>query len=267
MSRTVKTVLKISFCLVLAVVMCFSAYQIQKTQGQYEQEELLHQTLLVYKPVSVSAKQTVSIEATEPDVQGEPDEPGAVALLREQYPDVIGWITIPGTRIDYPFVQAEDNDKYLRTDINGNYLSAGSIFLDYRSAPDFSLFNSVIYGHNMKNSSMFGTLPGFRNEGTFNQLTDGTVFLEDIEYRFEIFACLLTNNYDSIVYSSLQSTDADKQAFLDYIAKNASRYRDIGVGTDDHLLTLSTCSYEFADARTVIVGRLAEITPQSYSGL
>ena len=97
--------------------------------------------------------------------------------------------------------------------------------------------------------------------------SDGTVFLEDTEYRFEIFACLLTNNYDSIVYSSLQSTDADKQAFLDYIAKNASRYRDIGVGIDDHVLTLSTCSYEFADARTVIVGRLVEITPQSYSGL
>ena len=246
MSRKVKTILKISACTLFTLVMCVSAYQLQKTQKHYQQEALLHQALLVYKPESIRMNPSEN-------------EPSAIALLRAQYPDVVGWITIPGTQIDYPFVQAEDNDKYLRADINGDYLYAGSIFMDALSAPDFSLFNTIIYGHNMKNGSMFGTLPIFRDEETFNRLTEGTVFLADAEYQFEIFACLLTNHDDSIVYTSLQNTAVEKQALLDYLKESASQYREIGVSTDDHILTLSTCSYEFSDARTVVVGRLVKV--------
>ena len=250
MSGKMKLILKIAVCLVLVTVMGISALRISETQAQYEKEELLHQSLLVYKPISLKSG---NVEFKEPG------EPSTVALLRMQYPNVVGWITIPGTRIDYPFMQAEDNDQYLDTDINGDYLFAGSIFLDYRCLPDLSLYNSVIYGHNMNNSSMFGTLPSFRDSEFFEQITEGMVYLEETEYRLEIFACILTNNYDGMVYNSLQNTSEEKTDFLQHIKDNATQYREIGVSENDRFLTLSTCSYEFADARTVVIGRLAEI--------
>ena len=248
----IKTISKIVAGLLLVGFMIFSANEILRTHAQYQEAELLHQAMLVYKP-SPSTPKPQGEEITEPQ------EPSAVALMREQYPDVVGWITIPGTQIDYPFLQGEDNDQYLRADINGDYLLAGSIFLDYRSAPDFSGFNTVMYGHNMKNSSMFGSLPTFHRAEVFSTITEGMVFLENTEYRLEIFACLLTNNYDSVLYNSLQEFETDKQAFLDYVRHNADRYREIGVGIEDHILTLSTCSYEFDEARTVVIGRLVEI--------
>ena len=238
----------------MGLAMIISAQKINETQAQYQQEKLLHQTLLVYKPVSRTNDDQM-LAAAEPETS---EEPSAVALLRAQYPSVVGWITIPGTKIDYPFVQADDNDKYLSADLNGDYLAAGSVFLDYRSAPDFNLFNTVMYGHNMKNGSMFGSLPTLSDAATFAQVVDGAVHLEGTEYRLEIFVCMVTNSYDGLVYNSLQNTDEEKQEFLDYVQSNAVRYRDIGPKVTDRFLTLSTCSYEFADARTVVIGRLIE---------
>ena len=257
--RFALTISKIAIGLLLTAVMLFAAKEILNTQTQYQEAELLHQSLLVYKPISVTRLPAASKTQEEEPEPTEQEEPSAISLMQEQYPDVVGWLTLPGTPIDYPFVQGRDNDEYLRADLNGDYLFAGSIFLDYRSAPDFSTFNSIIYGHNMKNASMFGSLPNFKAAEYFQDITDGSVFLAEKEYKFEIFAALLTNNYDSILYNSLQITEEDKQAFLDYIRENARHYRNIGETTDDYILTLSTCSYEFDEARTVVVGRLIEI--------
>jgi sortase, SrtB family len=242
-SRT-KGIIKAACSVILVIVMCVSGYQIAQTQAQYKQEELQHQALLAFKPVPIASDSELALV------------PSGVALLRAEYPDVVGWLEIPNTRIDYPFVLAEDNDKYLRADLNGDYLLAGSLFMDYRCTPDFSLFNTIIYGHNMKNGSMFGTLPSFRSADFFEQHPEGILHLEDADYRVEFFACVLTNRYDSVIYNSLQESDLDKHNFLHYVESTAAQYRDIGVSIDDVFVTLSTCSYEFADARTVLIGRL-----------
>jgi sortase, SrtB family len=244
MKGKVKGIIKAVCSVLLVGVMCVSGYQICITQAQYQQEELQHQALLAYKPMPVA-----------PDSDYAPP-PSGVALLRQEYPDVAGWLEIPNTKIDYPFVLAEDNDEYLRADLDGNYLLAGSIFMDYRCMPDFSLFNTIIYGHNMKNGSMFGTLPSFRTAAFFAQHPEGIIHLEDETYRLEFFACVLTNRYDTTIYNSLQNTQTDKLAFLNHVQSTAAQYRDIGISAEDTIVTLSTCSYEFADARTVLIGRL-----------
>ena len=238
-----RDILKIICSVLLIALMCVSGYQISHTQTQYQQEALQHQALLAYKP---ARELTMFV----------PNAPSGVALLRQEYPDVAGWLEITGTKIDYPFVLAEDNDKYLRSDLDGNYLLAGSLFMDYRCTPDFSLFNTIIYGHNIKNGSMFGTLPSFRDADFFARHTEGIIHLEDTAYQLEIFACVLTNRYDGMIYNSLQESEMDKQLFLRYVQDNAAQYRDIGVSIEDTIVTLSTCSYEFADARTVLIGRL-----------
>ena len=249
-----KDIIKIICSALLIVLMCVSSYQISHTQTQYQQEALQHQALLAYKPVRDLTELT-------------PDALSGVAILRQEYPDVAGWLEITGTKIDYPFVLAENNDKYLRSDLDGNYLLAGSLFMDYRCTPDFSLFNTIIYGHNMKNGSMLGTLPSFRDADFFARHAEGMVHLEDTSYRLEIFACVVTNRYDGMIYNSLQESVMDKQLFLRYVQDNAVQYRDIGISTADTIVTLSTCSYEFADARTVLIGRLIAIEAMEFEVL
>lgn len=249
-NRKLRARLAIAASLALAVVMCASGYLLVRAEAQYKQENIYHQILLEYKP------------SAHPEPQAEAESVTNVSLLELQtlYPDVVGWLTIPGTQVDYPFVLAEDNDKYLRADLDLNYLVSGTLFLDYRAAGDLSAFNSVIYGHYMKNGSMFGCIPGFRKGEVFEQYPAGTLQLPYANYELEVFASMLINRYDTNVYNCLQSTEEEKQAFLDYVKEHAAQYRDVGATTQDRFVTLSTCSYEFSDARSVVVCRLVEQT-------
>ena len=79
-------------------------------------------------------------------------------VLRDINPDCVGWIEIPGTNISYPIVQGRDNDHYLRLNFEGKYSVGGVIFLDHRCDSDFDRTNTIIYGHNMRDGSMFGSL-------------------------------------------------------------------------------------------------------------
>ena len=89
------------------------------------------------------------------------------AVLDSQNPDVVAWIQIPGTQINYPVVQGKDNDYYLHRDLNGQKSTAGTIFLDYADRADFSSLHNVLYGHHMKNGSMFKDISRYRNHSLY----------------------------------------------------------------------------------------------------
>ena len=91
-------------------------------------------------------------------------------------PEVFGWLNVYGTNIDYPLVQGEDNDKYLNTAADGSYSLSGSLFLDYRNSRDMSDFNSIIYGHHMKDEVMFGELGYFKEKDYFDRHRYGQIF-------------------------------------------------------------------------------------------
>ena len=94
----------------------------------------------------------------------EKDDSVSFEQLQAQNPEVIGWLHVYGTKIDYPFTQAEDNSKYVNTDVMGEYALSGSLFLDCMNAPDFSNFNNIIYGHHMRNGTMFADLVKLRDQ-------------------------------------------------------------------------------------------------------
>jgi len=171
--------------------------------------------------------------------------------LQAKYPDVVGWLTVPGTKIDYPFVWYEDNDYYLRRDLNGDHATAGTLFMDYRCEKDFSSPNTIIYGHHMKNGSMFGTLKAFAGKEFFDAHTQGTVYLPRETLTLEFFAYLVVKHTDSEIYSAQPG-----EGYLDYVRQNARQYRDIGLTGGDKIVTLSTCSYEFQNARMVLLARV-----------
>jgi len=170
--------------------------------------------------------------------------------------EVIGRLVIEGIGLDEPVVQGTDNGYYLTRTPERKEHKNGSLFLDYRVSKDFSNFNSVIYGHYRSTGEMFGKLKQLRGQATFDRVPEGMLYTLERTYRLEIFASVLTPA-TSAFYHYVFLGEKSREAHLEMIHENAVCYRDIGVTADDRLLVLSTCSYEYEDARTVIVARLA----------
>ena len=219
--------------------MIFSGMQLWNINSNYQQESTMHREMLAYEPTG----------------QSSPDP--AIAQLRKLYPGSIGWLTIPHTQVNYPFAQGKDNQEFLHTDLHHNYSFAGTLFLDYRNSPDLSDFNSVIFGHHMRNGSMFGSVRSFNDAAFFKAHPTGTVYLADVTYTIEFLAFAEIKSTDTVIYNTAIETDSDKADFLHHVRTVARNYRDIGALTTDRFITLSSCDYDFANARMVLIGRLA----------
>ena len=244
---------------VLIAVIGYSGYQLWSINQNYAQEAEMHSRMLQYRPAAQATMQHVPISSTvhiNPAEAVEPVLSQSIVDLQVSYPDVTGWLTVPGTQIDYPFVQGNDNEHYLHRDLDQNWSQAGTIFMDYRNSNDFSDFNTIIFGHNMRNGSMFGTLKNFNDQDFFDANKAGTIFLANETYEIEIMAFAVIKPDDAVIYNSNIITERDKVAFLDYVKSTARYYRDIGATANDRIVTLSTCNYEFDDARMVVIGRI-----------
>ena len=246
---------------ILIGVIIFCGYQIWEVYNNYAEEEKIHEEVMIYKP---SDKDYDDPDISEPGIPANPDdhnqtqipEPKAnqsIVDAKKANPDVVGWLTIPNTKIDYPFVQAKDNLYYVDHNFKKEKAKAGSIFVDFRCSDDFSDFNTIMYGHHMKNGSMFGTLKHFQEKKFFDSNKTGKIYLEYRVYDIEIFAYMIVHAEDNVIYKPMKrGTDE----FLKYVREKSTNYREIGVSTEDKIVTLSTCGYSFEDARLVLIGRL-----------
>lgn len=172
--------------------------------------------------------------------------------LREINPDVIAWIYIEGTGINYPIVQGEDNEHYLSVLIDGTRNSAGSIFMDYRNEADFSDQNTVIYGHNMRNGSMFAGISNYRTQEYYDAHPDILVMTPDGNYLYEIVAGYVAEKGSAAWQMSFSSDELALEWIQESVSKSyfeSSVIPELG----DIYMTLSTCSYEFNGARFVLV--------------
>jgi sortase B len=186
---------------------------------------------------------------------GTPADNTSLDSLIAKNRDVKGWITVDNTNIDYPFVQADNNEYYLHFDVEKNYIESGALFLDCNSKSDFSVFNTIMYGHNMKNGSMFGSLPWFNDSSFFDENRTGKLFLRNLTFEIEIFACMVVQENDKNVYC-YPTSQKRVDEFAKYVSENAAFYRKTDLKLTDRIVTLSTCSYEFDEARTVVIGKL-----------
>jgi len=157
---------------------------------------------------------------------------------------------VPYTSIDYPFVQSKDNGFYLRRDLNGESAKPGTVFMDYRCAPDGTGY-SILYGHNMKSGAMFGTLGRFEDPEFFAAHPEGSILLKDGWHTLQFFAFLVVRENDSLIYSVPPG-----ETFFTDVQRRAEQYRDIGAAAADRVVALSTCSYEFKGARMVLLGKI-----------
>lgn len=173
----------------------------------------------------------------------------------------VGYIDIPNTKVDYPVVLHDDNEFYLTNDSDGKRDYRGAIFMDYRNADPDRRRNIILYGHNMKDQSMFSTLHSFEREGFFkdNDTIDFELF--GVKYRYEI---VYAGVIDYREYNHISTSFSSEQEFLDYYADGAAHAQFVREGyvpmPGDQMLTLSTCvthsvkDYNFK--RMIVVARM-----------
>lgn len=172
--------------------------------------------------------------------------------------DVIGWLYCKGTPINYPVVQSHDNEDYLHADLYGKYLYSGTLFADYRSGAVGTDQNLIIYGHTMKNDTMFGTLRDYKKQSYFNKHPYLFFLTPDQDYRIDLFAGFVTKSSSNLYYPNFQGADGFKSVLK--TMKSKSNFKsDVTVTEDDHIVMLSSCDYEYDNARYVLFGKLTPI--------
>ena len=174
--------------------------------------------------------------------------------------EVIGWLYLPNSVINYPVAKAQDNDKYLKRGLDGKYLRAGTLFADYRNKDITEASNYIIYGHNMKNGTMFRPLVSYKEQEFYDNNPVIYYLTADKNYKIE----LLTGNVvksDAEIYDPCLETSKLFDITQEYI-KTSFFKSSCTLNEGDRLITLSTCSYEYDDARFIVIGKLAEISEE-----
>ncbi|MGX6979702.1 class B sortase [Vagococcus elongatus] len=172
--------------------------------------------------------------------------------------DVFGWVSVFGTQIDHPLVQAQDNEKYVSTDVEGNYSMAGSIFLDYKNAKDFSDFNTIVYGHHMEKSAMFGDLDLFFDQDFFEKHPYGNLYFDGKDHGIEFFAFMEVDAFDTSIFYTPVTGDEAKNTYLQTIQQKSMYTRPMDISINDRLILLSTCTENSTNGRHILIGRIVD---------
>lgn len=247
-----------ALALVLAVLFLGSGWLLLRQVTGYARSETAHEQArelsgtaseeAAQKPVELLEPPSPLAEAPDGQPVQEPLEEELqflletdLSALRQINEDVLGWICIPDTPLSYPLLQAEDNQTYLTKAWDGTYNSGGSVFLECKSSPDLSDFNTIVYGHRMKNGSIFGSLRYYDQQAYLEShpcvyiVTDGDV------RRYEIFSAYEAP-VDSNTYRLYIEDEETKRTALEFFVSSSVLESERTPTVDDQILTLSTCT-------------------------
>lgn len=178
--------------------------------------------------------------------------------LREHNEEVIGWIRIPGTKMDYPIMQTDNNEYYLSHAWNNVNSSTGAIFMECRSNPDFKDYNTIVYGHNMRSGAMFAVLRLYTTERNLKKWPNIYIRTDEGVFRYEIFSSFYAP-LDSPVYGLSFNQTETKENLLKYSKENSEIESEIEPALTDRILTLSTCTNTDDNLRWIVQARLKMI--------
>lgn len=252
---------------------CWAGYQLldyysENKLADQDNQKLIDQAVTIKETVDEQPPQptadteddTLISPQTEPPAESEHEEaPISVdfTVLQQTNPDIIAWIHCPDTTINYPVAQADDNQYYLRRLTDGTYNTAGTIFVDFRNASDMSDRNTLIYGHNMKNGSMFHSLSGYRKQDYYEQHPVIWLLTPEKTFRINLISGFVTRA-DSDSYTFFE-TDEDLLSYLEQAIGKSTFSADTDISQISRIVTLSTCTHEGVDKRYILIGALEEL--------
>lgn len=180
-------------------------------------------------------------------------------FLKEKNDDVIGWILFEEpSRISYPILQGASNDTYLRTDMDMEHSTMGCIFMDVANSGTYRDDNTIIYGHNMRDKSMFGTLSSYQEQEFYDQYPYFYIYTADgVAMKYEIAAVSVIEAKEEN-YRTAYADDAEYEAYLNMVSKASQVETRLKATTDSSIVTLSTCSSNY-DVRLVVQGVRVEM--------
>lgn len=234
--------------LILLIIIFFCAMKIYQKRLGYYTDSRDYDNLRALSPLSDSS------------INKNPEEHNQDAAseknLKNINPDYRFWIKVEGTNIDFPVVQGEDNDFYLHHNFNKEKSFSGSIFVDSENNLNEDS-NIVVYGHNMRNDTMFAQIKHFKNENFFNANKYVTLYRDGKKSKFEIFSVYQENAKD--LESEIKINFSNKDEYEKYLKgqeeKSLFKREGIDLNSNDRILTLITCGYDFVNARIVVVAK------------
>lgn len=236
----------ITVCLIGIILV--SGYKIGKTMWEYQVAKSAY-TNISEKTAKVDPKQFTGVVDWK--------------ALKKVNPDVQGWLYQKGTVINYPVVQGTDNDTYLHTRFDKQWSGGGTLFVDCRMEKDFKGFNSIIYGHHMKDGSMFRSIRGYTKEdGYYDKHKTLELATPHGNYHLVVFSAFITKATDEDTYK-MTYDEAEKQAYIERAWEQSELpiTRDsVDVTKNDRLVTLSTCAYDYEEARYIVMCKMVPWT-------
>ena len=173
--------------------------------------------------------------------------------LKNEYDEAIGYIEIPNTNISYPIMQGEDNNYYLKHLPNGDSNKIGSIFIDYRNN-EFNDQNTIIYGHNFNNGTMFSDLLNYKSSEFYKKHSNYKIYTSDKVLEVAIFAVYIADATKDELPINFESTDFDD--YLDMVLESNLINSEVSIDSEDNLITLCTCSNGSWKNRLIVIGKV-----------
>ena len=232
----------LTIALIVAIaVFCYAAFNLYHIYTEYKKGTDEYNQI---EEMAVTERDADSAEVAGPNVQLKPPIEVDFDKLKSVNEDVVGWIYVDALPdISYPIVKGKDNQTYLHQTYEKNYNFAGTVFVDYENSGDFSDCNTLVYGHNMKNGSMFGHLKKFREDDKlYKQDKYFWILTPERNYRYEIITAY-TTGVNSDTYTLFKGPGEEFEKYLETI-KGYSEIQtdDTDLTIKDRIVTLSTCT-------------------------
>lgn len=245
-------------CLVIIVISGINIYRLSR-----EYQKGINEYAALEKYVSIETEPAVQEPAAQEEAVEEETKESVIPIsIDVQYDELkainegfVAWLYYEPLELSYPVVRGDDNEYYTKYTFENVQNSSGAIFMDFLNRKDFSDYNTIIYGHNMKNGTMFGSLKKLlSNQDMIEENPYFYIFTENKAFMYEIFAMYITTS-DSHTYDLVNDEEA-QQEYLDYIRDTAVYLSDKEVLAEDRIVTLSTCHGLHTNNRTVVHGVL-----------
>lgn len=256
-----KNILQKGSFIILLFIFCGSTYFLISEMMEYKKGNDIYDSIakMAEMPSAPSQGQDGNNENTS-DAGGQNQAAWAVPAINFEEltkinEDIIGWLAVENTNISYPLLKSKDNQDYLKLAANKVKNNGGSIFLDCRNQVDFKDQHTIIYGHNMKNGSMFGGLKQFVEGDYWKNHSRFYIIKPEGALEYEVFSAYQTRA-DSAAYVLDFSGNLSFAAFVDLAKEHSQVETSVSVSENDRIVTLSTCTNKEQMGRYVVHGKL-----------